>query len=151
MREYLNVRYKSIDPAVLWATKDSFYSVRAPFDYRPLHGSEGIDGIARLYGQPCSGSTQRSPASSGAPMPTIRCVWFRVFFEQNGKCFSARRGKRCIVYLLRRTDERIRIKDKYSWLPAVPGVAFVRSVGSNLMEYTIEEVRHETRVASRFR
>lgn len=94
---------------------------------------------------------------SGRPHRAVRrCrpsgVCGSVFFSNKTEnVFPRDEANVVFVYLPRRTDERIRIKDKYSWLPAVPGVAFVRSVGSNLMGYTIEEVRHGTRVASRFR
>jgi len=103
-----------------------------------LYGSGGIDGIARLYGQACSCS-QRSPASSCHP----RCG--SVFFRIKRKMFF--RATRQTLYRVPSVAPwmSVRIKDKYSWLPAVPGVAFVRPVGSNLMEYTIEEVRHGTR------
>lgn len=53
-----------------------FSLFRAAFDYRPLW-IRGSMVSPRLYGRPCSGSTQRSH-SSGAP-PTTRCsVFFRI-------------------------------------------------------------------------
>lgn len=88
----------------------------------------------------------RIRAAHCRPIP----VWFPVFSNKTENVFP-RDEANVVPCTFRGARMSVRIKDKYSWLPAVPGVAFVRPVGSNLMEYTIEEVRHGTRAASRFR
>lgn len=133
------LQYGNIDPHGSPTTEFALF--RAPFDYRPLWIRGSI--VSRGFmGNHVAAARSATATSSGA-LPTTR--WFRVFSNKTENVFP-RNEADVVSCTFRSARMSVRIKDKYSWLPAVPSTRRgVRPVGSNLMEYTIEEVRHGTR------
>jgi len=94
-----------------------FALCRAPFDCWPLwiRGSMVSRGFMGNHV-----AATRSGRRSNGILPTTR--WFRVFSNKMENVFP-RNETGVVPCTFRGARMSVRIKDKYSWLPAVPGVA----------------------------
>lgn len=99
-----------------------FALFRAPFDYRPLWIRDSMVSRGFMGNHVAAARSATVAASSGA-LPTTR--WFRVFSNKTENVFP-RNEADVVPCTFRGARMSVRIKDKYSWRPVVPGVAFAQ-------------------------
>lgn len=120
-RQKLSREYESIDQFAGSSPAKGFTLFRAPFDYRPLWIRDSIVSRGFMGNHVAAARSATAPHRTVSALPTTR--WFRVFSNKTENVFP-RNEADVVPCTFRGARMSVRIKDKYSWLPAVPGMAF---------------------------